>query len=267
MPVVISDASANNKAVVLSDAIWQGSVLTGIADDPANPALNATTDSTYDFWRQGGTAITRLRKTGAAIDITANACGISGHNLGSTGSRLYVLYSDDGTNWFNAVTPYDPLTDDPIFFIFPIRTHTFWEVAFGLSTGAYVSNVKLGRRLDFPCTPIDSYTPTHHAKRYEKYFNTSMNGQFLGTRVRSVGGSTDVSFPMIQRDFVDGPLLGFEDAYNRGRTFFYAGWPGGKPQDVAYCRARGQDDIVQVEYVQGQRLANLSFGVNTFGTP
>ena len=160
MPVVLTDDTANNKTVVLADNIFENFITTGIADDPLNPYINAENDQTFSFWRQGGTAITRLRKIGDIFNATASACGISGHNLGTTGSRLYILYSDDGTTWLNATPPYDPVTDEDLLFIFPQRTHLYWEVAFGLSTGAYVSNVKLGRRLDWWTTGPSQCSPS-----------------------------------------------------------------------------------------------------------
>lgn len=264
MPVILTDQTAADKTVVLYDTIWQISVLQGIADDVANPAVNALNDSTFDFWRQGGSSITRLRKVGTANTVTANAAGISGHNLGTTGSTIYILYSDDGTTWLNATPPYSPLTDEDIFFIFPQRTHLFWEVAFGLSTGAYVSNAKIGRRLDFPCTPVVGYRPVHHSRKFTKYFNNSVEGHLLGNRVMSSGGSTTVDFPEIPRSFVDGPLRGFEDHYNRGRSFFYAGWPGGKPQDMAYAWADGEDAMIDVTYTGGDKLATVGFGMSLF---
>ena len=262
MPVVLTDPLANNKTVILWDNHFERTANSYLNDSPTNPASNAITDSTFDFWQQGGTAITRLRKIGDVSNVTANACGISGHNLGTTASRLYILYSDDGTTWLNATPPYDPVTDEDLLFIFPQRTHLYWEVAFGLSTGAYVSNVKLGRRVDFPYTPIEGYRPTHHSRKFTKYFNNSIEGHLLGNRVMSSGGTTTVEFPDLDRAFVDGPMRGFEDHYNRGRSFFYAGWPNGKPQDVAYAWADGEDAMIDVAYTNGNKRASVGFGMS-----
>lgn len=264
MPVILTDQTAAKKTVVLWSDSFKDSVLTAFNDQAANPAQNAVNDSTFDYWGQAGSSITRLRKTGTGNNLTANACGISGHNLATTGSTIYVLYSDDMATWTNATPPYSPTTDEDIFFIFPQRTHLHWEIAFGGSTGAYVSNVKLGNRLDFTCTPVTGYRPTHHSRKYTKYFNNSVEGHLLGNRVMASGGTTTVEFPEIPRSFVDGPLRGFEDHYNRGRSFFYAGWPGGKPQDMAYAWADGEDAMVDVSYTNGDKLATVGFGMSMF---
>ena len=122
----------------------------------------------------------------------------------------------------------------------------------------------VGSKLAFPHTPIDSYTPLHHARRYEKMFNDSIKGVMLGNRVMASGAETDVDFGFVNRSFVDGPLRAFESHYNQGGTFFYAGWPAGQPLDMGYCRADSEYAIVNVEYIEGDGLANLSMGLKAY---
>lgn len=262
MPVVLTDPLANNKTVVLSSLGFQNATLEAANDQVANPAVNALNDSTFDYWGQSGSMETRLRKVGGIGLLDVNACGVSGHNLGTTGSTFFVRYSDNGTTWSNATPSYAPLTDEDIFFIFPRRAHLYWELAFGGSSGAYVSNVKMGLRLDFPCTPIEGYRPVHHSRKYTKYFNNSIEGHLLGNRVMASGGTTTVDFPDLDRNFVDGPMQAFESHYNIGRSFFYAGWPNGKPQDVAYAWADGEDAMIDVSYTHGSKRASVAFGMS-----
>ena len=264
MPVVLTDQSAANKAVVLWDNIFEGVEYISLGEDPVNPAQNALNDSTFDFWRNGSSSSnTTIRKTGA-VARSADALGVSGHNLATTGSTIRLRRSSDLVNWTDVFSPYTPITNDDLLFIFPVETNTYWEVIFGTSTSAYVSNIKLGRRLEFPCTPVVGYKPTHHSRKYTKYFNNSVEGHLLGNRVMSSGGTTTVDFPEIPRSFVDGSMLGFEDHYNRGRSFFYAGWPGGKPQDMAYAWADGEDAMIDVTYTGGDKLATVGFGMSLF---
>lgn len=264
MPVILSDPAAANKTVVLARSMFDNLIYSTENDDPLHPAQNAVTDDTYSYWAQASGAATRLIKSGAATTASANACGIGGHNLGTTGARLYIQSSPNLVDWTNVVPSYAPLSDENLLFIFPQQTHLHWRVVFGETTGAYVSNVKLGVRLDFPCTPVMGYTPTHHSKRYTKYFNNSMGGHLLGNRVMAAGGETTVEFPEIPRSFVDGPLPAFKDHYDRGRAFFYAGWPAGKPQDIAYASADGEDAVVDVTYTGGDRLATVGFGMSLY---
>lgn len=265
MPVINTDPLANDKAVVL----WFNRLeLTGneyFGDDPLNPGSNALTDTTYDYWKQAGSGITTIKKVGTVAPVTSNAFGVSGHNLGTTGSKIYLRGSNDDVNFVNIIEPYAPLTDEDLLFIYPTVSYTYINVIVGESTGAYVTNIKLGSRLEFPCTPIVGYTPVNHSWRYQKYFNNSIEGHLLGNRVRAKGGTTTVSFPEIPRSFVDNELPGFEDHYARGRTFFYAGWPNGQPKDMGYCRASGENDAVNVSYTGGSKLATVNFGINIHG--
>ena len=263
MPVVLTDPLANNKTVVLWDSPLDRVVVTAESDLAGAPALNALRDSTFDYWGQFGVGtVTRLTKVGTDFPLTASALGISGHNLGTTGSTLFLTRSSDLVTFTNVIAPYSPLTDEDLLFIFPQETNVHWRVAFGGSTGAYVSNVKLGQRLDFPYTPIEGYRPTHHSRKFTKYFNNSIEGHLLGNRVMSSGGTTTVEFPDLDRAFVDGPMRGFEDHYNRGRSFFYAGWPNGKPQDLAYAWADGEDAMIDVAYTNGSKRASVGFGMS-----
>ena len=262
MPVVLTDPLANNKTCILSDSIFDTSAYVGLGEDELNPAMNAVNDSTFDFWRNGSSsANTTLRKSGAT-PRSANALGISGHNLATTASTIRLRRSVDAVSWVDVIAPYSPLTDEDIFFIFPIETNNYWEVLFGTSTSAYVSNVKLGVRLTFPFTPIEGYRPVHHSRKFTKYFNNSIEGHLLGNRVMSSGGTTTVEFPDVPRDFVDGSMRNFEDHYNRGRPFFYAGWPNGKPQDVAYAWADSEDAMIDVAYTNGSKRASVGFGMS-----
>jgi hypothetical protein len=76
-----------------------------------------------------------------------------------------------------------------------------------------------------------------------------------------MGAATDVDLGFVQRTFVDGALVGFKTHYDQGGTFFYAGCPSMYPLDMGYCTAGSEDETVAVEYIQADRLANLSFGV------
>lgn len=265
MPVVNYDSSVNDKSVVLWSNFLEITGNTYLNDDPAHPAINALTDSTYDYWRQAsGAANTYIRKIGGA-PWTAGALGISGHNLGTTGSTIVLSTSTDGgTTWGPVFPSYSPTSDADILFVFPDITTSDWEILIFGGTGAIVSVLKLGQKLVFPCTPVDSYTPTHHARHYGKMFNRSIKGHLLGNRVMSGGMETTVEFPFVNRGFVDGPLLGFEDAYNKGRGFFYAGWPNGKAVDCSYAWAGSEEAIVNVTYIEGEKLADLSFSMQGY---
>lgn len=263
MPVVNLTGGPVNQAVV----VWNNYAARSSTDissgsaDPLHPAINTIDPATYSYWRSSSLSGSWVRYTFSG-PLRVDSIGISAHNLASSGASITISGTVNGTS-YAIIATYSPLTDEDIIFLVPPVNYRGVRITVTGSI-ANIGVVFIGRSLRFPCAPIDSYTPTHHAKRYDKVFTRSLRGHFLGNRVMGAGGRTEVSFPMLERDFVDGPLVGFEDHYNRGGTFFYAGWPSGKPQDMAYARAPAVDSVVDVTYVSADRLAELSFGMETY---
>lgn len=264
MPVINYDPAVNDKTVILYSNLLEETGNTYSGHASGHSGENALTDTTYDYWQQDQFSNTSIVKDGAFASRKASALGVSGHTLGSTGSTLRLEVSEDLISWSGVIAAQSPITDDDLIILFPEVTATHWRVRFGGGYNTIVSNIKLGIPLVFPCTPIDDYTPVHHSRRYKKEFNTSIKGHLLGNRVQSSGFETSCDFPLINRAFVDGPLLGFEDHYNRGRPFFYAGWPNGKPQDMGYAWASSDEATVSVTYVEGDKLADVSFSMQGF---
>lgn len=267
MPVVINSgvpASRTRTSFVLWNDVMSRNVgtFTSAGDAVDYPGENAIDPATYNTWRGSGatTSITRILVNNNTIDTLA----ICGHNLASSAATIRLWYSvDGGTNWTPAMDAYTPLTDDDFIIMLPeVTGNAFWLV---VNNGpANVAVAMVGRATYFPHPPIDSYTPIHHARRYTKLYNRSMTGQLLSNRVMGAGAETDIDFGFVQRDFVDAGLRGFEDHYNRGGTFFFASWPAGKPQDMGYCWAPDEDSIVAVEYIEADKLANVSFSVASY---
>lgn len=264
MAVVNVGAVADqNKALVLWDNYLTRSnaVITADGSSVGFPPINVSDPATYNSWKAPVVGSARLYfDLGEVRGV--NTIGIAAHNMATIGSSVQVLVSDNGTTW-SAITLYAPTTNEDIIISFVGQQRRYVSLNF-FGAAPAIGVVFVGARLSFPSTPVVGYTPTHHARRYTKFFNSSITGNFLGNRVMGAGGSTEVTFPSIPRDFVDGPIRGFENHYNRGGTFFYAGMPGSKPQDMAYCRASSEDGIVAVSYVYGDKLADLSFGIETY---
>lgn len=262
MPVILTDPIAANKTVVLWDSWFSRpvTVVSASAQMTGFPAINITEEATYNSWRASGAPNYAGFDCGALRAV--DALGIAAHTLGTSGAGVQLLGSNDDIT-YSTILSHSPLTNEELFFIFPLVSFRYYRVRVTLN-GAQIGVVKAGRRLDFPCTPIMGYKPVHHSRKYNKYFNNSMEGHLLGNRVMSAGGTTTVEFPEIPRSFVDGPLRGFQDHYARGGTFFYAGWPGGKPQDVAYAWADGEDAMVDVSYTGGEKLSTVGFGMSMY---
>lgn len=267
MPVIIDSgvpASRTKTSFVLWDDLMSrpsGSFFV-LDDDPAYPGENAIDPATYNTWRGTGAA-TRITRTLPATR-SADCIGICGHNLATSGASVRAWYSTDGgTNWVAACNLHSPLTNEDLIIMFPQVTGNAFRIT--ITDGpANVAVAMMGKATQFPHPPIDSYTPLHHARRYTKLYNRSMTGQLLSNRVMGAGAETDIDFGFVDRSFVDGPMRGFEDHYNRGGTFFFASWPAGKPQDMGYCWAPEEDSIVSVEYIEADKLANVSFSVASY---
>lgn len=264
MPVVTIGETGGRAAVVLWDSYGSrpatvvsssGSTASGYA------AINVKDPATWNAWRPV-VADNFVQYDIISGSAPSNAIGVSGHNAASSGGSIRIQYSTDGTNFTTLIT-YAPLTDDDILFLFPSITARYWrlrEINAPFDIGVWF----LGSRLTFPHAPVDSYTPLHHARQYTKLFNDSVKGHFLGNRVMSAGAETEVDMGFMERGFTEGPLRGFESHYNQGGTFFYASCPSTIPLDMGYCRALGDDETMQVEFIEADKLSNVSFGVRAF---
>jgi len=261
MPVVISGAATDtNKAVV----VWnnKATALNVTASTAASgyPAVNAVDPATWSSWKP--TSVPAWIRSDMVVATNIDAVGIAAHTLATSGATIAIERSSDNVTWTNVYT-YSPLTDDDILILFPALSYRYWRV-YVTGAVANIGYVSFSSKLAFPQTPIDSYTPLHHARQYTKMFNDSIKGAMLGNRVMAAGAETSVDLGFVDRAFVDSPIRGFESHYNQGGTFFYAGWPAGQPLDLGYCRASGDDDIIQIEYVEAGKLAELSFSVRAY---
>lgn len=262
MPVVNYTGSVDlDKAIVLYNNLALTAVITDANLPASTPRVNVIDPATYSHFSGVTNAFITMDMLSA---VTVDTVGVSAHNMATSGSSVVIQYSSDGVSWADARPSYSPLTDDDLIFTFGDITARYWRFNFTNPSIMAVGVIFIGKRLAFPHTPIDSYTPLHHARKYTKFFNDSIRGQFLANRVMAAGAETEVNLGFVQRSFVDGPLRAFESHYNQGGLFFYAGWPAGQPLDMGYCRAASQDGSVAVEYIEGENLANLSFSVVSY---
>lgn len=261
MPVVIIGNPANQRsATVLWRNFAEASQLTASTSATGYPVAHVADSGTALAWRPtAATSNITLTRPGA---VNCNGIGIAAHNLASTGTTVILEYSNNGTAW-TTLDSYAALTNDEVLFNFQFTSATHWRLRFtgGIPT---IGVVMIGERLTFPSAPEDNYTPLNHARQYDKYFNDSLGGNFIGTRVRSAGAETDATFSVVARPFVDNQLRGFQSHYNQGGKFFYAGCPLLYPNDMGYCRAGADSDIINVTYTNGNNLADLSFSLRAY---
>lgn len=267
MPVVIQPGAQNtNKAMVLWDNFLSDGVITDSSGtDPIHPGINAIKDeSTWSSWK----TVENLNGRGdLKVDLgevrTFSALGVSSHTLGSDGATVQLFVSIDGISYGSVRQSYSPIANDDFILLF--KSYSYRYVLIRISGGpSSVGILSLGSPLVFPHAPVDSYTPLHHARRYEKLYNDSLKGHFLSNRVMSAGAETDVDMGFLDRNWLELNIRGFERHYNQGKTFFYAGCPSRYPDDMGYCRSAGSDESLAIEFIEGDRLSSLSFGVRSF---
>lgn len=257
MPAVITGTAVNNASVLWSNKLSR----TSIINPTDGNRVNLTDPATWSLFTPSASGPIVSYDLGQSEEI--DSLGIAAHNLASSGASFTFQYSTDNTTWNNARPSYSPLTDDDLFFIFPAQTARYWRINF-VGSGFTVGVAFGGKRLDLQHAPIDGYTPIHHARKYTKLFNDSIKGQFLGNRVMSAGAETRVDMGFFDRSWMEGNIRGFESHYNQGGTFFYAGCPSKYPLDIGYCRAGGDDDTLEIEWTEAEKMATLSFSIRSY---
>lgn len=253
-----------NRSFVLWDNILaRSSYTTNPIPPSATPFLNCLDPMTWSYWRQGQpNANTITFDFGDMQEI--DTMGFAAHTLGSTGAQVSLQSSVDGVTFTNIVSFRSFANDDTTVWVFPKVSVRYVRITLRFGP-ANVGVIFLGKRYIFPHTPVDSYTPLSHSIQYTKMFNDSLTGHFLGNRVMAKGAETEVDFGFVPRWFVKTDAFRvFANHYGRGGTFFFSSYPIGEPLDVGYCRPSTDDGIVAVEYVNGDKLANLSFGVRSY---
>lgn len=259
MPVILP-AGVNIKNAFV---FWgSGSAYSSNAALPGYPSLNTGLPDTYSSWRSptAGDCFIRLDRGSSRA---TNAVGIAAHNLATSGvTSITVARSTNGTDYTTIATI--PMTsDEDIIVAFNSVNVRYIRISW-TGPAANIGVFQAGLRLDFQCPAVLPYTPIQHSIRYEKEFNNSVAGHFLTNRVISKGASTEVSLLMQSPNFVEVAMRPFEVHYNQGGCFFYAGAPAHMSDDMGYCQAGGQDDIVGVEYIEAGTMANVSFSLNVY---
>lgn len=257
MPAVVYGPQVNT-AVVL----WNNTILPSGMDNPGLGGMaNVTDPATWSVFNPSWQNANIKYDAGSVISV--NSMGLAAHTIGTSGASVQLQYSQDGVSWSNAFSRYTPITNEDLFFIFPSVTARHFRISF--IGGGYVLGVaSVGMALMLPHSPLDGYTPLHHARRYTKLFNDSIKGQFLGNRVLASGAETSVEFGFIDRAWIESNIRGFEQHFNQGGTFFYAGCPSKYPLDMGYCRAASDEDVLNITWTERDKMAELDFNIQSY---
>lgn len=254
--IIQSGATETNVINVLYSSVFETGVLTGSNETEGYVAANVIDDATWNGWRPS--EVPANVRTDCTVDVICDMAGIAAHDMATSGAGFRVQYSADTFTWTTVSDTVYPLTNDDIFVCFPQASARYWRVEI-VGAICTVGVIKLGKKLAFPCAPIEGHKPLHHARKVEMLSNKSMGGNFLGNRPVSIGAETSVNIGMVDRDWAENDLAAFEWHYNTGRAFFYCGSPSDTAKDRGYCRREGGMNEMSVTWVEGDLMADVSF--------
>lgn len=256
---IVSGATDTQNATVLYQNIFEEGSVTVSSETADGAGLNCIEDTTFDFWTASSAYSTITVDMGSAVEC--DCIGVAAHNIGLSGARIGVEYSDDNITYNATGFLEEPLIDDTILGVFSAVSARYWRVY--VSNGpASIGVIKLGKRLVYPSGVLSGYTPINHANRVDLMTNTSIKGQYLGTRIKRVGADTNVNFGLIDTNFVDNDMAVFESHFNSGRSFFYAGSPSEWPEDYGYCWRSGGEIRPSLE--EGGVLSQVNMDVSVY---
>lgn len=258
--VIVSGAQGTSGANLLYRNLFLEGTLTAVAELASNPIENALSGETWDYWSQSAIGGSMSVDLGSAR--SCDGIGFSSHNAGTSGSRLDIQYSSNGSTWTNIVQ-YSPPDNSAIFISFPSTSARYWRVLVDVAT-CYIGVIILGQRLQFPAGVLTGHTSMHNAKKSKLMNTTTVSGQHRNNRITRMGIEGKIDFGLVATSFGDGAFQEFKDHYNAGKIFFYAGSPLNYPKDTALCwRPEAAGDI-SPSYQEGGTLMDLSMEVSAF---
>ncbi len=256
---IIAGATETKNATLLSQNIFEEGTVTVSSETADGAGLNAVEDTTFDFWTPAAVPANITVDYGTSVEC--DCLGIASHDAGTNGTDLRLEHSSDGVIWTQIGSDVSPLTDDTIMIVFQSTSARYWRVVQATSVCS-IGVIKLGKRLVMPSGVLSGFVGVNHANRVDLLTNTSIKGQYLGTRIKRIGAETNINFGMIETSFADNDFAVFEEHFNSGRTFFYAGSPSEWPEDYGYCWRTGGE--IRPSYEEGGILAQVDMDVSIY---
>ena len=264
MTVVIESGATDVDGIcILHSNRFDIGTLTYSSETTGFEAANALADETWNSWKPASVPATiTIEKFSPS---SADCCGISAHNMGSTGASFKVQYSSDGVTWNDATSLISPLTDATIMVFFPEVLSGWFRLRI-VDAVCNIGNFKVSKKLAFGTGVISGHKPIHHSQVIDMLSNKSQTGHLLGNRVIRRGAVASVDAGLVDRAFAENDLANFEANYNSGRSFYYCGSPSETPLDMGYCWRPNGGDVMNITWEEGDALAQVDFGVEVYVT-
>ena len=262
MTVVIKAGSVDLSGVnILYENVLSLGTFTFSTQQDGFNAVNSNDDDTWNSWKPSAVPAWIASDMGSAV--ICDSVGVSAHTMATAGASFRVQYSSDGVSWTDAFASYTPTSNEDILVFFSAISARYWRF---YTTGAIANYgvIRIGEKLAFPNAPISGHKPLHHARTFEMLSNESMGGNFIGTRVVRKGAETSVNIGQVDRDWAETYVVKFEEHFNTGKTFFYCGSPLDTPADMGYCKRPGGDKELSFTWVEGDVMADISFGLMAY---
>jgi hypothetical protein len=256
MITVLGGADTDRPCVLFDSVLARGSIAAS-----SGTGANFAGPQTFDLW-QPSALPADLTLTGAVAE-TVDMFAIGSHNLKTRAAGLSVSYSTTLAGAWVTLATVTPVDDDPLALIFAPVTAMRWRVTVTGAALPALGAAMIGRRLVIPSYVADGYIPFARARRVDVLSGETLGGQMLSARFRRGGGDLSIKFNPVPRAWVDQSVGAFATAYDRGGAFFVASSPALAPDDMGYCRRRG--DELRPSYKAGARWADLALEVASYG--
>lgn len=231
-----------NKPTALFENLFADGTLTGTAGDSAGfGPENVITTSTADFWYPDTGVTNPVLDVDMGASTPANCVVVAAHDYGDVSGGFKIQYSQDGGSTFTDATDLiEPEDNSTIMVLFDEVEGDVWRFWHG-TEHAHVGVIMLGVCLPFEFGIEGNRVGFRHGQKVDVMGGDTLGGQFIPQKVRKKGGAISVTFPWMRTDWVNDTMTEFEDHFNEGKPFAFAGNPAYDARDIGYCW-RGQSD-------------------------
>lgn len=220
--------------------LLDGATITVSSEATGFEGVNATTWTTYDYWKPAATGTSYITVDFGVVK-KVDYFGVFAHDLADTGSTIRLEYSADGVSW-TATTTYAS-TPSIIFKTFTQLEVRYYRVALACPTAvASVAVISFGVVMDIPLGVPESMVTPDRAFGNEYMSNIGDNGRLLGNTLLRNAASITIEALLQDPDWIEDYWIPFI-AHAETKAFFYV-WDD---TNAAFCWTDG--NIPNIEYI------------------
>lgn len=251
MTMIISDDAYDKRApcVLFENVLDYGAVSASTAD-AGYDVENATSGTTWDAYKPVS-ATSANYDVDAGVDVECDCAFVDAHTLGSVGGSVRVWASTDGVGWTPITDAVDVADNGAVMLIWRGVEYRYWRIAFTHDAAPEIGVLSIGKRLVFPNGIATPHTSIQHSKKIEVLGGDSDSGQFTGQMIVRKSASVNVTFPLLDADWVENEMKPFETHYNEAKPFAWAASPLFDGDDMGYCQRPSGAGELSPSYYEG----------------